>query len=401
MKQWTTPDAISVKLLKQWEAGAILSAMATGEALFPLRMPVRGPTTKNLSEQFDEVRNWIRTLAAGSKSKRGYGYVIDWAQRRLQQLGRNSIPVAVIVETAGDACRLIGKQSDAERFRQLLDLTTARVPELITWLGRNSLWALEYADSWESLLCVVEWFREHPRPGLYLRQLDIVGVDTKFIEEHRPVCAALLDQVLPPDAIAREHAPAANFEGRYGLCAKPPLIRFRILDRRHRISGLSDLSVTANEFRNLEPSVGRVFVVENETNCLAFPDLPDSLVVFGRGYAVELLVGCEWLSRRCVHYWGDIDTHGFAMLDRLREAVPNAQSFLMDYETLAAHRRLWVSEATQHDKTLSRLNKSERALYDALREQRYGDRLRLEQERIGFGCVRTALSSLQDAAELQ
>jgi hypothetical protein len=29
---------------------------------------------------------------------------------------------------------------------------------------------------------VLRWFVANPRPGVYLRQLDIPGVDTKFIE---------------------------------------------------------------------------------------------------------------------------------------------------------------------------------------------------------------------------
>ena len=45
----------------------------------------------------------------------------------------------------------------------------------------------------------------------------------------------------------------------------------------------------------------------------------------------------EWLKGRPLHYWGDIDTHGFAMLDRVRAIFPAAESFLMDRETLCAH----------------------------------------------------------------
>jgi hypothetical protein len=39
-----------------------------------------------------------------------------------------------------------------------------------------------------------------------------------------------------------------------------------------------------------------------------------------------------------VHYWGDLDTHGFAILHSLRAWLPQTQSFLMDRQTLAEHR---------------------------------------------------------------
>ena len=43
---------------------------------------------------------------------------------------------------------------------------------------------------------------------------------------------------------------------------------------------------------------------------------------------------------------------------------------------------------------MSRLNAKERALYDNLRDNRLCKNLRLEQERIGFGWVETALVAL-------
>src|ERR1022692_4377837 len=36
-------------------------------------------------------------------------------------------------------------------------------------------------------------------------------------------------------------------------------------------------------------------------------------------------------------YWGDIDTYGFHILDRLRVLFPDVQSLLMDRDTLLEH----------------------------------------------------------------
>ena len=232
---------------------------------------------------------------------------------------------------------------------------------------------------------MLAWFRGHPRSGLYLRQLDIAGVDTKFIESRKPLLAQLLDIVITPETAQR------SFEARYGLASKPSQIRFRILDNRLAIQGLTDLAVPAREFASLDLPVERVFITENEINGLAFPAVPGSLVIFGLGYGLDRLSEVRWLHRRALHYWGDIDTYGFHILDRLRALFGDAQSFLMDRETLLEHAPLWVRESNAYDGELSRLNSAERALYDDLRHNRLGERVRLEQERIPYGWLKRAL----------
>jgi hypothetical protein len=92
-----------------------------------------------------------------------------------------------------------------------------------------------------------------------------------------------------------------------------------------------------------------------------------------------------------VYYWGDIDTHGFAILDQLRAHVPSARSLLMDRATLDAHRALWGSEPRPETRELRRLTNEESALYDDLRLDRLGSRVRLEQERVGFGWLERGL----------
>lgn len=50
----------------------------------------------------------------------------------------------------------------------------------------------------------------------------------------------------------------------------------------------------------------------------------------------EALARAAWLDRCQLLYWGDIDTHGFAILDQLRGYFPSAAPFLMDRGTLVA-----------------------------------------------------------------
>jgi hypothetical protein len=155
-----------------------------------------------------------------------------------------------------------------------------------------------------------------------------------------------------------------------------------------------DFSLDAKSFASLAPGVSRVFITENEVNYLAFPQAESSMVLFGAGYGFEMLRNIEWLSKCSVHYWGDIDTHGFAILDQLRSLLGDAQSLLMDQDTLFEFQPLWGREEKQATRHLSRLTIAEQALYDALRNNSIQENLRLEQERIGYRWVERAIWTL-------
>jgi hypothetical protein len=174
--------------------------------------------------------------------------------------------------------------------------------------------------------------------------VDIPGVHTKFIEAHRGVLAELLDIVLPPEAIDPTVSGATRFAKRYGFREKPVRIRFRILDPQCAILSCrlaQDITLDSESFVRLSPDVTRVFITENEINFLAFPEVKESLVIFGAGYGFDTLGEAEWLKRCRIYYWGDIDTHGFAILDQLRSCFDNVESFLMDRSTLLAFEAQW------------------------------------------------------------
>jgi hypothetical protein len=392
---WSTPGAIRAQLQRLWDDGRILSARLHSDALFPLELRLRQPAVAQLGEQFDAVRDWIKALEAGSKAGIGQGYDIVWREINHRQLGRNRLPDRVVLASEADALRLIGRAADARRFDQLAAVTLAAFPGLKDWLGQRALMVLEQSAAWERILAILQWFVTHPRPQLYLRQLDIAGVDSKFIETRKPLLAELLDQVMPADAIDALSSPR-QFEARYGLLGKPALIRFRILDPARTIGGMSDLSIPVTQFAALKLDLERVFITENEINGLAFPEVRAGMVVFGGGYGIDRLAQAEWLRERDVVYWGDIDTHGFAILDRLRATLPQARSMLMDVATLHAHRALWGAEEKEkrYLGQLSRLGADELALFDALRDDVFGERIRMEQERLGYGWVRDTIDRL-------
>ena len=394
---WTTPDDLAAQVERLWQRGRLLSARLRGVPLFPLPLRLRRPTAQAMTTRFDEVRAWIRVLDEQSRARRGVGYDIVWDEIKHRQLGRNLVPAAIVVPTERDGFALIGKVAQGETFDALAAKTLSMFPALRELIIRKPLQIVENAEAWDRILAVLAWFDAHPRSGLYLRQLDIAGVDSKFVETRQGLLTELLDHALvQPSSAGR--APGQSFEGRFGLRSRPTLVRLRILDPRLAIGGLTDVSMPVEQLAAVPMPGHRVFITENEINGLAFPDVENSIVLFKLGYAVELLSSVGWLADREIFYWGDIDTHGFAILDRLRTAFPGARSLLMDEATLLAHTPLWVREDVPHRADLDRLTDAERALYDGLRDHRFGDRVRLEQERIAFGCLQRALHHLQEYA---
>lgn len=386
---WTTTADLRARLRRLWERGEWLRNLVEGDkGIFPLRLAIKGPSSSELAECFDVVRAWIGELSAAPHVR------IEWREVNHRILGTQRVPQAAWVDSLGNALALIGKRHDAAQFERLLELTRARQPKLVAWLAQRPLHALELAGDWERMLAIVDWMQAHPRPGLYLRQAEIVSVDTKFIEAKRGVLTQWLDLTLSPDAIDGTRTGAAQFAARYGFREKPSRIRFRVLDERLVVlpgARRPDIALDADSFAALALPCRHVFITENEINFLAFPDVRQSIVLFGAGYGWEALEPARWLTDCALHYWGDIDTHGFAILDQLRSRFPHVGSFLMDRATLAAHEVFWGKEGDQVTRDLPRLTAKERALFDDLRDNRIRHGLRLEQEYVGFGWIRAAL----------
>ncbi len=388
---WTRPADLRAQVQKLWERGDILSSLVSGESLFPRRLTLKCPTSAEMAERFDEVRAWIGELRESSSFR------VEMREIQHRVLGANAIPAEAWIDSFDAAVALLGKRREAARFVALLEATRARQPRLLGWLAQRPLRALALGDEWGRLLEIVAWLERHPRPGVYLRQVDIPGVHSKFIEARRGVLAELLDAVLPPEAIAADSGGVSQFARRYGFRDKPARIRFRILDGEQRfLPGGPEQEITLDEesFALLDLKATRVFITENEINFLAFPEAKDSLLIFGAGYGFDMLAQAMWLSRCRMYYWGDIDTHGFAILDQLRSHFPHAASFLMDRATLLAFESLWGEEDQPTRRDLPRLNAEEQALYDDLRDNCIRTSLRLEQERIGFGWLEAALAAL-------
>lgn len=389
--KWTGPKELKAEVARLWERGVVLQSLLCEDASFPKRLVLKGPASNDLAHAFPEVRAWCESLSVIKHVR----FVLREVNHRVT--GTNAYPAEAWVDRPEDAIALLGKQVDWQRFHHIVETTRQRQPKLLPWLARKPLLALEKAEEWAHLLDLTDWILTHPRPNCYLRQVDIPGVHTKFIEAHRGILIELFELLLPEQAVDASATGVTGFCARYGFRDRPERIRFRVLDPSYdpfRMNSLPDVALDVDSVAALSIRPKRLFITENEINFLAFPAVPNAWIMFGAGYGFSAWKKVEWLHQCQLYYWGDIDTHGFAALDELRSHFSSVQSFLMDRETLMAHRKHWGSEPYPCTRSLSRLNGPEALLYDDLRANCFGSKLRLEQERISFSFLTDFLSTV-------
>lgn len=406
-KKWTSVADLSGLSLKAWNTGALLRELLEPTGVYPRRRSLKRPTAGELLSDYAAARSWAAEL-----SNTAGAYRLETVDVGRNTIGSNRLPAAAVFDTAEDEIAFAGKTRDAARFRELVaglsELDPSAGAALRSWALKRPLQLLDLRESALTAARVALWLRDNASPGIYLRQLGLPGVHTKFIEAHRRVIdemATLLRagsadpqpdpvNVEPLVAEAADVAdtalvgsmartPAARFAMRHGFLHPPELVRFRLLDPAMKVlGGARDITVTAEAFSTLQLPVHTVIATENQVNFLALPDRPGTLALYGGGYGFSSLRDAAWLRDCEVLYWGDLDTHGFRILDQLRAVHPHVASVLMDKETLLAHRDAWGREPSPSRAALTRLTAEEAVLYEALGNDSYGPGVRLEQELI-------------------
>lgn len=406
---WTSLAGLRALSLKAWNSGALLRELLEPSGAYPRRRPLKRPTAAELLSDYAAVRAWAAGLSAGAGA-----YALETAEVGRRTVGTNRVPAAAVFATVEDEIAFVGKTREAAAFRGLAGGLGQLDPRLIEWALRRPLKLLELGPDALAAARVALWLRDNPEPGIYVRQLGLPGVHTKFVERNRQVIDQMRaavgrvdgttdaeDGEDDPDAVGQEvplgdgagRTPAARFARRHGFLHPPELVRFRLLDPdADLLGGARDITVTAEAFSTLRLPADTVIATENQVNFLALPDRPGTLALYGGGYGFSSLRDTAWLRDCRVHYWGDIDTHGFRILDQLRAVHPHVGSVLMDEETLLAHKEVWGTEPAPARAALARLKPAEAALYEALRNDAYGTKIRLEQELVSWDWAVTRLS---------
>jgi hypothetical protein len=378
---WTTPEDIAARVKRRWDDGSLLRAHANGAPFDPIEVPLRGPRPSQVGDDIAASREWVAALDAGRRDDGRY--TLQWQAIGGRQIGRNRLPIRAVVSSNEQAWALLGVTTLVRRFDELLALAHQH-PRVREWVVDHPLRALELGHEMPQMIAAYVWLDRHRQSHRYLREISAPGVDTKFAERHRPVLAAMLDV----------SSTASGFLAGLGLRSKPGLVRLRPAPSLGLPAPLTELAVRSEELAQLRVRPRVAIVIENEISYLSIDVPEDGVVIWGKGFEVDSVGRLRWLTDADVLYWGDIDTHGFAILDRLRAWLPLARSVLMDRETLLAHRDRWVIEDRPAKSVLTRLTSDERDLYSDLVSEGFGERVRLEQERIGWQWVGQRLSAV-------
>ena len=374
-KKLQSPDAIRALLVRRF--GNQHQGWLRGEGSWPLRFALGVPSERDIAADPAAVRGW----AAAWQAWTGPGEVA-FEERQFARLGRQRLPVALSFVAAAEVAAAAGQAGRwgmaTRRYQQMLE----RWPVLgdgTALASKFDVLADYSAEDFERLLALLSWLDAHPASGLYIRQLPVAGLDTKWLEKRVGLVSGVLRALRGMDEELRD------FHEFSGLRKPAHRVRVRLLchSLRREVGGLCDIEAPLDELSMLPIRPKAAIVVENRETGLALPDFPGTVAIMGLGHAVSALSALPWLAEAQVVYWGDIDTHGFAILDRARRALPRLQSVLMDQQTLLAHRPLWVEEPTQHPNALlEALTAEERAVFGNLRAKTWGQNVRLEQERI-------------------
>lgn len=382
---------------------AELEAVADDQGgTWPMRFSLGALTEARAMKDVSAVLQWVQSWhrAQGDFPN---GVQVLWEPRQWPLLGQQQVPVAVVVQ---DANALASWTDQAKNWGQACarrDVFEERFPLMRVappWSRYE-----EVATAWEvgdvsRLMDLLAWLQVNPNSQLYLRQLPVPGIDTKWVESRR---ALVRDFLLGTRGLST----GGDFHDVCGLRRAPATLRMRVLCPvlRQATGGLSDIEAPIEDLAQLKLRPKTLLVVENLATGLALPPMPGTVAFMKLGHAISDLAHIPWLfgdeagqgRPARVLYWGDLDTHGFVILARARGLFPELRSVLMDEETLFSGREQWVQEASPAKaERLERLTEKEHLLYSALREDKFGHRVRLEQERLSWPrCLRALHDSVK------
>jgi hypothetical protein len=365
-----------------------LVAYGTVEEDFALGL--KPPTETQVLADRGAAQEWVRQWREVDGA---HGCTVDWERRAWSRVGGQTVPVRLRLNGPAALARFAGGEA-AAAWRRLADragqvrgrfVVGDRSAEGLGAVMRRHRTAIAGLGE-EELAQVLEaaaWLAEHPQEQMRPRQMPLRGVDSKWFARHRSLVGALhavltggrtLDILDPEDRVRIRILGPASLAGG-GL-----------------LRGLTDLAAPVEQIARLPLRPALVLVSENLESMLALPEWDGTVAVHGSGYAVSVLQQIDWLRDVPILYWGDLDSHGFAILHRLRTHLPQVTSVLMDEQTLVDHRDLWVREEKPHRGDFDTLTGQETRALARVRAE--GD-ARLEQERIPW---EVALARLVDAS---
>ena len=389
-------------------AGLLVSSGTVDEGF---ALGLKSPTEAQVLADRAAVLTWVGDWRAVDGA---HGATVDWEHRAWSRVGGQTVPVRLRLADPAALARFAGGEaatawrSLAERARQLRERFLRGgesdcsgdhgLGDGLAQVLRRHRAAIAGLDEagFAQVLEAAAWLAAHPGGRMRPRQMPLRGVDSKWFARHRSLVSALhtvltggrvLEILDPEDRVRIRILGSGSVADMSGVVGGDAVT----VDGTAALAGLTDLAAPLEQIAGLPLRPRLVLVSENLESMLALPGWDGVIAVHGSGYAVSVLERVEWLRDVPILYWGDLDSHGFAILHRLRRHLPQVTSVLMDEQTLVDHRDLWVREEKPHRGEFDTLTGQEKRALARVRAE--GD-ARLEQERIPW---EVALARLEDA----
>jgi hypothetical protein len=376
-------DLIRGRLTRDWPA----LLMTPTDSDWPWRLPLGRPTSAELAGRFPEVQRWAFAWAAWASDN---DLVLDTETRAVHGT-RQTTPTHVTIPTLDVAAGLAREPWPHTLFtaRSRRDVMTRMFGDRVTTLVIRQATALTEAD-YLIALDAAQWFAHNDATGLTPRQVPVIGLHAKWLDNHHRLITALA---------GREHL---------GLVTRPTRIHYTYLDpdyldgggRQHDAHTIGDSSNPA-----YRPQVA--IISENKDTALYFPQFPHAVAIEGNGNTgPTVLPKTPWVHDiPHLIYWGDIDTAGLTILNAYRANGLAVTSILMDPSTYREYAPFGTG-TDRRGKTLTpiaplplpHLTPQEHAAYLLVCSGETGP-LRIEQERIPLDeavvAVKTRLAATQ------
>lgn len=375
-----SPEALILKLSKQWDQADIREARLLSPSGWPLELSIGRPTAQQAVKKTADVKRHIERWQSIQ-----IGEVICDTVKYREYSAPVLVPVVWRLRQPSEWISAINDPVITEEFHRLSRIISVAEQKYHRLLIRQrALWLSKTVEDVTAALQLVDNLAPGVALGRPLRLLSGMGVDTKFFERNFTLIEKLLD-VRYDGAVSEVGLQAflgAPPEKDHWLLVKPlsdsllPFKRFR---------------VTSAELADLNLPARKIILIENERCEHLLPEIEDCIAILGAGLDLGWLAGETWGSKE-LYYWGDIDTWGLLMLSRAREAQPDLISVLMSRVVYDTNIDSAVPEPVPaQDVSPPNLLEDEKALYEILVAS---DKGRLEQEFIPIEQVKDTLGDL-------
>lgn len=391
-----TLDDIYQKIKDQYAKGKIFLYILESDYSFTIKL--KKPTSNEFLHNYKLYSDFYRKLACDKDLK------VAYTSFKHIKFGEQKIPSYIYFENENDFYKALKLNSTQitkhHNFINYINKLIKQYSCLEEYIKKNIV-KLFNCHHLDKIIKVVNYISVHDVSHIYLRELCLDGIDTKFIEHNRTQISNLLDILKDDININITCKDINSFAKRYGFKSKPTLIKFRSLDTSNlflnKLNIEQAIALDKNCFDKLQvddfAKIKRAFIIENEISFLSFPKIKDAIAIFGSGYAAITLADANFLHNLELFYFGDLDTDGFAIANALAQKFNNCkfQTILMNEQVLAKFYQNAVVDTNFKNINLMYLDAQAQTCFKALQEHKYGQKLRLEQEFIPFDYIKANL----------